>query len=134
MARTLSLLKPAQANRLIAIWRHGLLLALLIASPWCPGAEAPITVLNPTGFPPPIELKPMASRPASLAGKPIYLVDVTFDNGDRLLEQMQIWLQRNMPEQKTVLRSKRGIYSADDPDLWKEIQAAGGVMVMAIGH
>ena len=134
MARLLPSLNSFAANRLDAIGRRFLLLMLLLVSPWCLGAEDRITVLNPTGFPPPIELKPMAQRHASLAGKPIYLVDVTFDNGDRLLEQMQIWLQRNMPEIKTVLRTKRGIYSADDPELWKEIQAAGGVMVMAIGH
>lgn len=118
----------------ISSWLRCLLLALFIASPMVGATEERISVLNPTGFPPPIELKPMAARPASLAGKPIYLVDVTFDNGDKLLAQMQIWLQRNMPELKTVLRSKRGIYAADDPDLWKEIQAAGGVMIMAIGH
>lgn len=115
-------------------WQLCVLLALFVASLSAAAAEDRITVLNPTGFPPPIELKPMAPRPASLVGKPIYLVDVTFDNGDKLLAQMQIWLQRNMPELKTVLRSKRGIYAADDPDLWQEIQAAGGVMIMAIGH
>ena len=95
---------------------------------------AGITVLNPTGFPPPIERKPMTPRPASLEGKAIYLVDVVFNDGDVFLQQMQDWFSRNMPALKVIRRQKRGIYSADDPALWSEIKANKGVMIMAIGH
>ena len=50
-------------------------------------AEQPLyTVLNPTGNPPPIELRAMAPRPASLSGKTVYLVDETFDGGDKFLQ------------------------------------------------
>jgi hypothetical protein len=98
-------------------------------------AEEPlITVLNPTGNAPPIELKPMAPRPASLDGKTVYLVDVTFNGGDKLLQQMQEWMAAHMPNVKTVLRTKKGVYAADDPDLWKEIKSVNGLMIMAIGH
>jgi hypothetical protein len=98
-------------------------------------AEGPlITVLNPTGEAPPIELKPMAERPASLDGKTVYLVDVTFNGGDLLLQQMQQWMTANMPKVKTVFRVKKGAYAADDPDLWKEIKSVNGLMIMAIGH
>ena len=93
-----------------------------------------ISVLNPTGFPPPIARKPMAPRPETLDGKTVYLVDLTFDNGDVLLKQMQGWFARNMPRVKTVFRAKKGLYAADDPGLWKEIQEAQGLMIMAIGH
>jgi hypothetical protein len=48
-----------------------------------------LTVMNPTGNAPPIELKAMAPRPQSLDGKTVYLVDVTFNGGDLLLQQMQ---------------------------------------------
>ena len=98
------------------------------------GEEAKITVVNPTGFPPPIEQKPLAPRPASLDGKTIYLVDVLFNNGDVFLQQMQNWFSQNMPTVKTIYRQKKGIYAADDPDLWKEIKANNGMMIMAIGH
>ena len=47
------------------------------------------TVLNPTGNPPPIQLRAMAPRPASLSGKTFYIVDETFDGGDIFLEEMQ---------------------------------------------
>ena len=50
-------------------------------------AEQPLyTVLNPTGNPPPIQRRAMAPRPASLSGKTVYLVDETFDGGDKFLQ------------------------------------------------
>jgi hypothetical protein len=76
----------------------------------------------------------MAPRPASLQGKTIYLVDETFDGGDKFLQQMQAWMAVHMPDVKTVFRAKKGSYGADDPDLWKEIKSVDGLMIMAIGH
>ena len=98
-------------------------------------AEQPLyTVLNPTGNPPPIQLRAMAPRPASLSGKTVYLVDETFDGGDKFLHAMQDWMAVHMPDVKTVYRAKKGSYFTDDPDLWKEIKSVDGLMVMAIGH
>lgn len=76
----------------------------------------------------------MASRPANLSGKTVYLVDETFDGGDKFLLEMQKWMGANMPDVKTVFRPKKGAYAADDPDLWKEIKSVNGLMIMAIGH
>jgi hypothetical protein len=98
-------------------------------------ADEPLyTVLNPTCNPPPIERRAMAQRPASLSGKTVYLVDETFDGGDKFLQQMQVWMNAHMPDVKTVFRAKKGAYAADDPDLWKEIKSVNGLMIMAIGH
>ncbi len=98
-------------------------------------AEEPqYKVLNPTGNPPPIQRRAMAPRPASLSGKTVYLVDETFDGGDKFLQQMQAWMAVHMPDVKTEFREKKGSYAADDPDLWKEIKSVNGLMVMAIGH
>lgn len=96
--------------------------------------EPRYTVLNPTGNPPPIERMAMAPRPASLSGKTVYLVDETFDGGDKFLQQMQAWMAAHMPDVKTVFRAKKGAYAADDADLWKEIKSVDGLMIMAIGH
>ena len=93
-----------------------------------------ISVLNPTGYAPAIERKPMAVRPAGLEGKTVYLVDVTFNNGDVFLQEMQKWFATNMPGVKTEFRVKKGAYYTDDPDLWQEIKDANGLMIMAIGH
>lgn len=96
--------------------------------------ERLISVMNPTGYAPAIERKSMAIRPASLNGKTVYLVDITFNNGDVFLLEMQKWFANNMPEVKTVFRVKKGAYFADDPDLWQEIKDNEGLMIMAIGH
>jgi hypothetical protein len=96
--------------------------------------EAKITVLNPTGDPPAIQLRGMAPRPASLDGKTIYLVSNTFDNADKFLHSIQAWLAVHYPTVKTVYREKKGDYVLDDPDLWKEIKANNALMIMAIGH
>jgi hypothetical protein len=99
-----------------------------------PSGEPLYTVLNPTGIPPVIERRAMAPRPSGLDGRTVFLVDVTFNGGDLFLEQMQEWMAVNMPEVNTEFRRKQGLYSADDPALWEEIQAADGMMIMAIGH
>ena len=107
----------------------------LVCSSTAVAAQEPVfTVLNPTGNAPPITRRAMAPRPATLDGKTVYLVDVTFDGGDLFLEQMQQWMATNMPKVKTVFRVKKGAYFSDDPDLCKEIQAVNGLMIMAIGH
>ena len=70
--------------------------------------ETGYTVLNPTGNPPPIERKAMAPRPASLSGKTVYLVDETFDGGDKFLQQMQAWMGIHMPDALTLAPYDRG--------------------------
>jgi hypothetical protein len=93
-----------------------------------------VRVFNPRGTPPAIMLRPMAPRPQSLAGKTVYLVDVRFMNGAAFLGEIQKVFAEKFPGVKTELRQKRGGYTEDDPELWDEIEANGGLMVMAIGH
>lgn len=109
-------------------------LVLGLTSLTVPAQEPMYTVLNPIGISPTIERKAMAPRSESLAGKTIYLVDVTFNGGDLFLQEMQKWMTANLPDVKTELRTKKGFYAADDPELWEEIQAVDGLMIMAIGH
>ncbi len=93
-----------------------------------------IKVFNPRGTPPAIRLRPMAPRPQSLDGKTVYFVDVRFMNGAVFLAEIQKVFAEQFPGVKTELRQKRGGYTEDDPELWAEIAAKGGLMVMAIGH
>lgn len=93
-----------------------------------------ITVLNPMGYPPKIEQLGMAPRLDNLDGKTLYLVDVRFNDGDILLQQMQAWFAENMPSVKTVFVRKAGVYTEDDPELFKEIRERGDAMIMAVGH
>jgi hypothetical protein len=90
--------------------------------------------LNPKGTPPPVKLIPMAPRLDTLEGKTVYLVDTGFMGGGTLLEQMQIWFNKNMPKVTVVFRKKAGPYMEDDPALWKEIKEKGNAAIMAIGH
>jgi hypothetical protein len=93
-----------------------------------------ITVHDPRGYPPEITQKGMAPRYDTLVGHPVYLIDTRFDDGDRLLVQIEAWFQENMPEVETVFVSKIGVYTEDDPRLWREIQERQGAAIMAVGH
>jgi hypothetical protein len=90
--------------------------------------------LNPKGTPPLIQLIPMAPRLDSLNGKTVYLVDTGFEGGGLLLNQVQIWFNKNMPSVTVVFKRKAGPYAEDDPALWKEIKDKGNAAIMAIGH
>lgn len=90
--------------------------------------------LNPKGNPPPIQLIPLAPRPASLDGKTVYLIDTGFAGGGLLLQEIQHWFERNMPTVKAIFKRKAGPYMEDDPTLWQEIKANGHAAIMAIGH
>jgi hypothetical protein len=102
------------------------------------GAFAPagkrVRVLNPRGTPPPVELRPLAPRPASLEGRTIYLVDVRFMNGDVFLGEIRKLLAERHPGVTLEFRQKRGGYTEDDPALWAEIKARNALALMAIGH
>ncbi|MBP6405506.1 MAG: hypothetical protein LCH79_12280 [Proteobacteria bacterium] len=93
-----------------------------------------LTVHNPVGYPPKIQRKQPAARPSSLDGKTIYLVDSKFDDSVELLKQVQAWFAAKMPGVKTELRQMASYYGKDDPALWSEIKAAGGVAIIGVGH
>jgi hypothetical protein len=96
--------------------------------------DSQFEALNPKGTPPPVRLIPMAPRLDTIHGKTIYLVDTGFMSGGVLLQQMQIWFNKNMPDVTVVFRKKAGPYMEDDPPLWKEIKEKGNAAIMAIGH
>ncbi len=93
-----------------------------------------ITVMNPMGYPPQTALLGMAPRLKSLERKTVYLVECRFDDSDILMGQMQNWFAEHMPEVKTELRSKAGVYTERDPELYDEIKARGDAAVVAVGH
>jgi hypothetical protein len=93
-----------------------------------------IGVLNPMGYPPKVTQLGMAPRLDTLEGKTVYLVDCRFDDGDLLMGQMQQWFTEHMPSVRTVLRSKAGVYTEDDPELFQEIQERGHALVLGVGH
>jgi hypothetical protein len=100
-----------------------------------PANEQKITVLSPIGQPPPIQLKPMAPRLDTLDGKSVYLVNDGYLGTDILLAEMADWFKANMPEVTTVYRRKGGGgFTAEDPQLWAEIEEKADAVVMGMGH
>lgn len=93
-----------------------------------------ITVLNPSGNPPPIELVPMAPRLDTLDGKTIYITDVGFTDTHQLFTEMASLLSERYPSAKFEVRIKKGTYFDDDPDLWQEIKEKSHAMIMGVGH
>lgn len=94
-----------------------------------------VTVLNPRGLPAGIPLNPMAERATpTLDGRPLYLIDVRFMDGDKLLFQLRDILAEKYPDLEVIFRYKYGGYTEDDPDLWNEIKERNGVALVSIGH
>lgn len=111
-----------------------LMLGAFICQPVLTGA-AEITVLNPRGIPPSVELVPMAPRLDTLEGKTVYFVDDGFLGGDVLLNEMIVWFGRHHPTVNTEFRKKGGMgFAAEDPALWAEIGEKGDAVIMATGH
>jgi hypothetical protein len=96
-----------------------------------------ITVMNPAVADKLANRVALAPRLDTLEGKTIYLVDTNYEGMGRtpVLEEMQGWFARNMPNVKVIFKLKSGNYAADDPALWKEIAAnkANGAIIGVAG-
>lgn len=97
-------------------------------------AGSKLRVLDPTGYPPPINRKAVAPRLESLDGKTIYLVDARFDDSVKLLLQVQAWFNQHMPSVKTKVVQLSNVYHHDDPKTWEEIKANGDAAIIGVGH
>jgi len=93
-----------------------------------------LTVLSPLGTPPKINKKQAATRPESLDGKTVYLVDCRFDDSIELLKQVAGWFAANMPSVKTKIVSLSATYQKDDPKTWNEIKTNGHAAIIGVGH
>jgi hypothetical protein len=91
-------------------------------------------VLSPLGTPPKINKKQAATRPESLDGKTVYLVDCRFDDSIELLKQVAGWFAANMPSVKTKIVSLSATYQKDDPKTWNEIKTNGHAAIIGVGH
>jgi len=99
-------------------------------------SQEKITVLTPLGTPPPIKLRPMAPRPASLEGKTVYVLDQGYPNSDKLMMEVTAWFEKNMPDTKAVFRrmGRGGKPSPGTPDLFTEIKENADAVVIGTGH
>jgi hypothetical protein len=98
-------------------------------------AKPLITVLNPAIESKMVDRIPLSPRLNTLEGKTLYMVDIGWGGPDAaysVFEEIQAWFQQNMPSVKTVLKRKKGPYSQDDPQLWKEIAQNGNAALVGI--
>ncbi len=98
-----------------------------------PGEQL-ITVMNPAIATKMAERVPLCSRPGTLEGKTIYMVDLQWGGPEAaysVFEEMQAWFAKNMPSVKTEIRRSGGGPFGDDQGLRKEIteKKAGGAII-----
>jgi hypothetical protein len=93
-----------------------------------------IVVMNPRGIQPEIRKIPMATRPATLDGKTVYIVDTKYPNTKPFVESLVDALKAKYPKTTWALRDKLGGYMDDDPNLWKEIKEKGAASIVLLGH
>ena len=120
----------------ILISASSILMIAALAIVGCTSVDSEkVTVMNPAITSSMVDRVPLTDRLDSLEGKTLYMVDIGWGGPDAaysVFEEMQGWFSENMPSVKTVLKRKQGPYSADDPELWKEIKEKGDAAIIGI--
>ena len=88
-----------------------------------------ITVYNPMGTPPPIQMKAMAPRLDTLDGKTIYLFTAGFPNSDNFMIVLKEWFADNHPKTNVIFPQPR-----IDDAMKAEIKEKGDAVLFAVGH
>jgi len=94
-----------------------------------------ITVLNPAIASKMAKRVPLSPRLNTLEGKILYLVDINWGGPEAaysVYEEMQSWFAKEIPSLKIIIKRKKGSYSQDDPELWKEIAKNGNAAMVGI--
>jgi hypothetical protein len=122
-----------------AFWKSSLIVlsAVLFAGhiPAQSGKTSVITVLNPAVASKMAKRAPVSPRLNTLEGKTLYLVDINWGGPDAaysVYEEMQAWFAKEIPSLKIVIKRKKGPYSQDDPELWKEVAKNGNAAMVGI--
>ena len=118
-----------------AVWILGAILtAAFAASVGWAADDAKIVVMNPRGIQPEIRKIPMATRPATLDGKTVYIVDTKYPNTKPFVNELFAALKAKYPKTTWIVRDKYAGYMDDDPNLWKEIKEKGACAIVLLGH
>jgi len=109
----------------------GLVCGIAGAQAYAQGAR--VTVYNPMGTPPPIQMKAMAPRLDTLDGKTIYLVNTGFPNSDNYMAVLQEWFKDNHPKTNTVIIRSQGMGNLTEASR-EEIKAKADAVLFGLGH
>ena len=94
-----------------------------------------ITVMNPAIESKMVDRIPLSPRLDTLDGKTLYLVDINWGGPEAaysVFEEMKDWFAKNKPSVNVIIKRKSGMYSVDDPALWKEIAEKGNAALIGI--
>jgi len=91
-----------------------------------------IVVHDPRGYPPKVTGKRLASRPDTLNGKTLYLVDCLFDNSEVFMDQLRRWFAEHLPAVKTKIIKPRESW-VDDPEMRAKIKEDGDAAILGVG-
>jgi hypothetical protein len=94
-----------------------------------------LRVLNPTPPNTMVDRVPLTPRLDTLEGKTIFLVDIGWGGpqaAPSIYSEMKAWFAQNMPSVKVEIRSVKGSYMQDQPELWKEISEKGHAAMVGI--
>jgi hypothetical protein len=82
-----------------------------------------------------VDRVPLAPRLDTLEGKTLFLVDIGWGGpqaAPSIYAEIKAWFAQNMPSVKVEIRSIKGSYMEDQPELWKEIAAKGHAAMVGI--
>jgi hypothetical protein len=116
------------------IWPATLII-LLVAVYSTAYSSDKITVLNPTPPNRMVDRVPLIPRLDTLEEKTIFLVDIGWGGPNAapsIYKEMKAWFAQNMPSVKVEIRTIKGSYMMDQPELWKEIKEKGDAAMVGI--
>jgi hypothetical protein len=123
-----------RCNLKTKIWIVPLVVLLIAVISTAYSAEK-LRVLNPTPPNRMVDRVPLTPRLNALEGKTIFLVDIGWGGpqaAPSIYAEMKAWFAQNMPSVKVEIRSIKGSYMQDQPELLKEISEKGHAAMFGI--